>query len=108
MSTLFFYLLHYPDALRRATTEIRTSFETEDDIVMGPKLASCCFLQACIDETLRLNPVLSLVLPREVKSGGTIIDGEFFKEGSVVGTSIYAMHRNEEFFPEPNVFRPER
>lgn len=108
MSTLFFYLLHDSKALARVTVEIRETFGGKEEIMLASKLSSCRFLQACIDETLRLNPALSLVLPRNVKEGGIVIDGESFGEGIVVGTSIYAMHRNPEYFDEPNMFRPQR
>ena len=45
---------------------------------------------------------------REVEPGGQIIDGEFIPEGCDVGTCIYAIHHNEEYFPNSFDFVPER
>ena len=108
MSTVFFFLLNYPETLQHATTEVRGAFSTEDEICLGPKLNSCKYLNACIDETLRMVPVLANALPREVQAGGMVVEGSFFPEGTVLGSSIYALHRNEKYFPEADTFRPER
>jgi hypothetical protein len=37
-----------------------------------------------------------------------VIDGHAIPDGVIVGLSLYALHHNEAYFPEPFVFRPER
>lgn len=37
-----------------------------------------------------------------------IVDGHVIPPGTQVGVCTYALHHNEEYFPEPFVFRPER
>lgn len=64
MTATLFYLLHYPSTLHLLRDEIDSKFHSADDIVMGPRLSSCIYLRACIDETLRLNPPVGGVLPR--------------------------------------------
>ena len=43
-----------------------------------------------------------------VPVGGIAIDGQYISEGTIVGVSAYAIHRNHEYFPEPDTFYPER
>lgn len=48
-------------------------------------------------------------LPRsEYNNGPFVIDGHVIPPGTQVGVSAYALHHNEDYFPEPFQFRPER
>ncbi|TLD07950.1 cytochrome P450 monooxygenase [Venturia nashicola] len=96
------------DVYKNVVAEVRGKFAEGEDIVLGPDLQSCKYLVACIDETLRLCPVLANALFRKVQPGGQIIDGEIFPEGTDLGASIYAVHMNEKYFPDPHVFDPNR
>lgn len=104
----FFYLSCYPKVLERLTSEVRSAFETAEEIRSGPKMASCIYLQAVIDEVIRLCPANTGVLPRQAMAGGIVIDGQFLAENTVLGVSAYAIHHNPEYFPDPFTFRPER
>lgn len=57
---------------------------------------------------MRMVPGIATVLVRVVLEGGMIIAGENLPEGTIVGSSAHAMHRNPEYFHEPEIFRPER
>jgi cytochrome P450 len=78
------------------------------DVAMGPKLNSCTYLRACIDESMRLAPPVGAALWRRVLTNDTIVDGHVMPEGCDVGTSIYSIHHNPDYYPEPFEFRPER
>lgn len=108
MTATLFYLLHYPSVLDRLRNEIETVFEKVEDIVMDPRLNSCIYLRACLDETLRLNPPVGGILPREVLKGGATIDGNFFPAGTDVGVSLYALQRQERSFRNALLYEPER
>jgi cytochrome P450 len=108
LAGLIFYLIHNPSALNLATAEVRNTFSNVEDIVSGPKLNSLIYTKACIEETLRLSPPVTTLLPREVLAGGLTIDGHFFPEGTILGTSAYAIHHNPDYFPEPFTFKPDR
>lgn len=108
MSGTFFYLAHQPDLLARLAHELRTTFTDEKEIRMGPKLNTCELLQACINETMRLAPSVASTIPRTVLQGGLMADGEFLPEGTMVGTTIYAIHRNPNYFTDPDKYRPDR
>ena len=104
----FFYLARRPQVLAKLQHELRSTFSSVDEIVSGPKINTCRYLRAVIDETLRMAPPVPSSLPREVLHGGMKVGDEFFPEGTIVGTSAYAIHHSEEYFEEPWTYRPER
>lgn len=108
LSACFHYLLHNPTTLSSLTSIIRTTFPDLQSITLGPLLASCTYLRACIDEAMRLSPPVPSLLPREVLRGGMQIDGVHVPESTVVGVSAYALHRNEMYFPNRGAYDPER
>jgi cytochrome P450 family 135 len=64
------------------------------------------YLTATIQETLRLRPVISIVLRRLTEP--VEIGGYELPAGVTVAPNIYLTHRNPEVYPEPQAFRPER
>lgn len=57
---------------------------------------------------MRLSPSVGGILPREVLAGGMTIDGQRVPAGTVVGTPHYAVHHNQDYFPVPFAYAPER
>jgi cytochrome P450 len=64
------------------------------------------YLDAVIEETLRLRPVVPFV-GRELRVPAEL-DGYELPEGTVVMPSIYLAHTRRDSFPDPHAFRPER
>ena len=89
----FELLFHHPEALERLRDEVRSGEETE-------------YLDAVIEETLRLRPVVPFV-GRELRQPMTL-DGHELPPGTNVFPAIYLAHTNPATFPEPYAFRPER
>ncbi|KAI0859874.1 benzoate 4-monooxygenase cytochrome P450 [Xylaria cubensis] len=108
LSGLFFYLTNDQSRCQRLAGEILTAFDPVRDIVYGPKLLACAYLKACIDEGMRLTPAGLCEFPREVLPGGILIKGEYYPEGTIVGTSNWANSYNQEVYGDAGVFRPER
>ena len=108
MTAIFFYLTQSQEANQRLASEIRSTFETLEEIREGPKLLSCKYLRACVSEAMRLAPGGPSELPRVVLPGGLAVNGRHIPEGSIVGLSNWALTRNEAVFPEAHAFRPER
>jgi len=104
---LVFYGLQEPEVLGRLSAEIRGAFASPDDI-RTPKLHQLPYLDACIDESLRLAPPKPGSLPRVVLPGGTTIDGRFVPGGTTVGVSHYVIHRDGDVFERPHEFVPDR
>lgn len=108
MAAAFFYLTRQPHVQAKLQQELRSTFSDVQDIVSGPKLNSCTYLRAVIEECLRMNPPVASDLQREVMPGGIHIDGEYFPAGTIVGTSAYAIHHSESYYEDPFSFKPER
>jgi cytochrome P450 len=108
MTSIFFYLSHYPEAYTRARDEVCRVFATANEICLGTKLSSCNYLRMCIDESMRITPPVGSALFREAGPGGVTVDGHYFPTGIDVGTSIYSIHHNPAYFPRPDRFSPER
>ncbi|KAI0572940.1 CypX Cytochrome P450 [Pyrenophora tritici-repentis] len=110
IAALFFYLSRNPEAYSRVAREVRETFTSNQDISQGPKLSSCTYLRACIQEALRLNPAASGAMWREALPGGLDIASEnlHIPAGCEVGTGIFSLNHNKAYFPEPFVYKPER
>lgn len=67
------------------------------------------FLDAIVQEGLRCFPAIPMSLPRVVPKGGTVIDGAFIPENTVVGCQAFSVQRyNAGVFPDPDRFDPYR
>lgn len=120
VTATLFYLLHHPEAYARARDEVDANFfhheyadADVERIRMGPSLDACAFLYACINESMRLSPPVGAVLPREVLPGGLVVHTTESQQhvvpaGTDVAVPIYALHRQERYWSEPHVFRPDR
>ena len=109
LAAVFHYLLHNPRVMDVLAEEVRSTLSAEDlDKISPSKLIGLPYMRAVVDETLRLSPPVPSLLAREVLKGGLTIDGNHIPEGTIVGVPSYAIHRNPEYFPEPEAFYPER
>jgi cytochrome P450 len=110
LAALMFYLSRYPHCYEKLALEVHSTFKSVEEIHSGPKMNQCSYLRACIEEALRMSPPVGAALWREVSpcTGGITIDGVHVPEGAEVGVSIYAIHHNEEYFPDSFTFSPER
>ena len=111
LTVFFFYITHNLEAYRKLAEEIRSTFSSATEITSGPKLASCKYLRACIDETLRMSPSVTGNIWRQQApddTGPFIVDGHVIPRGTDVSISTYALHHNPAYFPDPYAYKPER
>jgi cytochrome P450 len=108
-SAMFFYPVRNPAIQARLAAEVRAAFAHPDEIHMGAKLASCKYLHAFVQETLRMTPPVSAELCHVVMECGTTVGGQYFPEGVKVSAGLYCLSYDEEALgPDPFQFRPER
>jgi cytochrome P450 len=107
IAAVLFGLLKTPDALSRATREVRDAFGNEDDITVATT-SKLEYLDACISEGMRLGPPSVIGVPRVVPRGGQEICGEWVPPQTSVAINQYPAFRSTSNFSQPEVFMPER
>ncbi|KAJ0175351.1 hypothetical protein K1T71_009492 [Dendrolimus kikuchii] len=65
------------------------------------------YLDACIDETLRLYPVLGMIT-RELMEDYKLPNGTKLEKGLIVHLPVQYIQNNPKIWPQPEVYRPER
>ncbi|KXN89188.1 Fumitremorgin C synthase [Leucoagaricus sp. SymC.cos] len=104
--TFVLAMLLYPEVMKEAQ-------KTIDTIVGSSRLPgfedldSLPYIRAIIKELGRWHPPAPLGLPHAVTEDD-VYEDMFIPAGSTVIANVYAITRNEEFFPNPEEFRPER
>ena len=92
--------------------EIESKLRAEvDEVLQGrlptvADLAMMPYSEMIMKETMRLYPPAGGVTREPIED--THLGGYTIPAGSLIGVSTYAMHRNPKFFPDPEVFDPER
>ncbi len=77
LSGLTYLLLENPETLAKAVGEVRNTFVHASDITFATVATQMPYLNACIEEGLRLYPLVLSVLPRRTGPGGDLINGRF-------------------------------
>lgn len=76
MSGIMSYLLKSPESLKELVAEIRGAF-THDEEMTVDRVTKLPFLNAVIEEGLRLCPPVPAILPRWVPPEGDFVCGEW-------------------------------
>ena len=93
LAWVFERLLRHPQKLRRLQEEV---WAGEED----------SYMDAVVKETLRLCPPVPVVVRRLLEP--MELGGHLLPAGTVVAPCVYLIHRNEEIYPKPRHFLPER
>jgi cytochrome P450 len=86
-------LLRHPHVLQRLQDELAGGNEEN-------------YLEAVINETLRVRPVLDAVWRKLTEPA--VVEGRLLPAGTLVMPSIFLVHDSSEAFDDPSSFRPER
>lgn len=100
MTWAMYHLHRYPEVLERLRAELDQCGEDPAD------LASCEFLKACVQETLRIHPIVTEVV-RKLKQPLQL--AEFtIPAGYAVSPVTVLAHYNPDVYPDPERFNPDR
>lgn len=66
------------------------------------------YLEACVDEALRVHSTGAMGLARLAPSGGLNVCGQHFNEGSILSVPTYTVHHMDSVWGDGDTFRPER
>ncbi|ODN00188.1 Cytochrome P450 4c3 [Orchesella cincta] len=97
-----------PKCQKLAYEEIQNVFgnDTERDITTAD-LKELKYLECCIKETLRIYPSVPFFM-RRMDQDCVLDEHRTIPKGSTVIISAYILHRQEDVFPDPEKFDPER
>ena len=112
ISAFIDYLLKHADIRSNVCAEI---FQFEQSqrlslpIITYQETVEMPYFMACVHETLRLTPPISIILPRYAPTGGMYVNGGWISEKVELGANPYVIHRNTKIFGlDADTFRPER
>ncbi|KAG8170285.1 hypothetical protein KVR01_001030 [Diaporthe batatas] len=107
LSGLLYLLLRNPGCLGKITHEIRSAFNSEDEISFS-SVQYLPYMFACIREALRCYPPVPGSTLRVVPKGGANIAGHFVPEGTTVSVAQWPTYHSTRNFSQPFSFQPER
>jgi cytochrome P450 len=108
LTNVLYWLIKHPQCLKKLRRELDTVLEENEDIAPYDKVKHLPYLRACLDESLRITPPNTMSIPRVTPPEGLNIMDEWIPGGTTVHCPPYAMHRNEEVFPDAESYKPER
>lgn len=110
LTCLFYHFATHPEVYKTLQKEVDEFFTAEvanGDFDTGV-LGRLRYLQACIDESLRLFPPVMSGLQRQTPPQGIQIGERFIPGDTIVMTPTYTMCRDPRAFPRGDEFIPER
>ncbi|KAI4884180.1 hypothetical protein NFI96_027844 [Prochilodus magdalenae] len=105
LSFFFYSLATNPEVMRKLQEEVDRTFPNEAP-VQYDALMNMDYLDATLNESMRLytaNIRLERVCKKTVEIGSLTIP-----KGTIVTIPIFALHRDPEYWPDPETFDPER
>lgn len=102
-----YFVCTHANVYRRLVGEIREAFLAGDEI-KWEKVKELHYLDATMNETLRLFPPSPASQQRLVPLGGATIAGYYVPSGTTVAVPPWVTTHSPLNFNEPDVFRPER
>ncbi|KAI1375397.1 putative benzoate 4-monooxygenase cytochrome P450 [Hypoxylon crocopeplum] len=108
MKTVMYNLLCHPSTLEKLYKELAAANLSRP----YPKWGEVCllpYLDACIQEGVRLHPPFALPFERVVPAGGITVLGKYLPGGTLVGGNPYVVNRHRQTFgDDPDSWSPER
>jgi len=100
-------LMRNPDVMAKAQAEVRRVFDNVSPQDHEAKMDELHYIKMVIKESLRLNPVVPLLIPHLCRETCNV-GGFQVTEGTRVMINVWAMARSPEYWHDAEKFRPER
>ena len=108
LTHILYYLARDSNIADKLRAELAEHNLHNDDSLSITSLVHLPFLNAVINETLRLHPPVPSGVYRNSPKGGIFIDGNFIPEGCVILSPQYTIQRSPKAFDQPDEYIPER
>ncbi len=108
MTFLTYNLAKYPDVQEKLVKEVDSYLSRHDGKIGHETIGELTYMSACINETLRMFSPLIRVERICNKDWYHEPTGLSIPKGMVIQIPVHAIHYDEEYFPEPYAFKPER
>ncbi|KAL4815496.1 cytochrome P450 [Aspergillus spinulosporus] len=110
--TVMFQLLAHPESLHKLYEELQAAKKATGlrrPFPTWQQVAELPYLDACVNEAIRLHPPFCLPLERVVPAEGVVVCGQYVPAGTIVGMNPYVVNRDRPTFGEDaDDWRPER
>ncbi|EMS65582.1 Cytochrome P450 99A2 [Triticum urartu] len=100
-------LMRNPEVMMKAQAEVRRTFDNKSSQDHEGHIVELHHTKMVIKESMRLHPVLPLLIPRVCRETCDV-GGFEVTEGTRVMVNTWALGRDPEYWHEPEEFRPER
>ncbi|KAH7015832.1 cytochrome P450 67 [Ilyonectria destructans] len=107
LTCLFLELALHPEKYKTLQDEVDKYF-LDKDAPDHASLAKLPYLQACIDESLRMHPAVPSGVQRKTPAEGLQIGKTYIPGNALVQIPLHTLYKDERVFPHPNEYIPER
>ncbi|RZF45733.1 hypothetical protein LSTR_LSTR011872 [Laodelphax striatellus] len=107
VSFILYALMKYPDVQEKVYKELTNMFESKDSVATYEDYQNMRYLECVMKETMRVYSIVPYV-GRKVEEDVVLPSGYTLPAGASVNLFLYGLHLNEERFPDPMKFDPER
>uniref|UniRef100_A0A3B4A799 Uncharacterized protein n=1 Tax=Periophthalmus magnuspinnatus TaxID=409849 RepID=A0A3B4A799_9GOBI len=100
------YLLHHPEVQTRAQVELEDRVGLDRPVLVSDRTL-LPFVEAVIQEGLRIRPVSPVLIPHTAMTQ-TSLGGHSVQPGTRVLVNMWAIHHQPQHWDRPDLFKPER
>ena len=97
------------EKLQKELDEALGVVNSDDPVTTFAQMKHLPYLEAVINEGMRIHATSGIGLPRVVPEGGLTVCGKSFPGGTIVSVPTYTVHRDPDVWgADADIFRPER
>ncbi|PSR70858.1 hypothetical protein PHLCEN_2v13299 [Hermanssonia centrifuga] len=110
LSNVFYCLLTHPETYKRLQDEVDKYYPLGEDALNPEHHVHMTYLDAVINETMRLFPAVSSgSLRAPIRgTGGKTVGPYYLPEGTQARLHVYSLQRDARYFTQPESFWPDR